>query len=183
MDWRTHIAMELSQYAKTLDGDFVELGTGEGWIINALMLRNSDLARSRQIHLFDKFDGREVDIVIGDNQDTLHPRFPNDMQKFLSNLESQENCFVHTAMLPQGLEVIAKRSIAFLHIDLNAAEPEAESLRMLYRQVVPSGIILLDDYCGRGREAQHSAINLIAKELNFGVTNLPTGQGLVIKNH
>jgi hypothetical protein len=113
MDWRTHIAMELSQYASTLDGDFVELGSGEGWIINAIMLRNPELASSREIHLFDKFDGLEVDIVFGNNQNDIHPRYPNDVQQFLMNLECKHS-FIHTGILPQGLEVLANRRIAFL---------------------------------------------------------------------
>lgn len=182
MDWRTYIAMELSSHASSLEGDFVELGSGEGWIINAIMLRNPQLSRDREIHLFDKFDGFEVDITVGGIKNSIHPRYPIDSRDLFENLEIKDRVFVHTAQLPDGLQVLAQKPIAFLHIDLNAAQTEAQSLEVLYPQIIPNGVILLDDYCGRGREVQHNAINALARRLEFNVVSLPTGQGLILKS-
>ena len=181
MDWRTYLAMEFSFYAASLEGDFVELGSGEGWIINAIMLRNPQITRNREIHLFDKFDGFEVDISIGGIKNAVHPRYPVGAESLVKNLEIKDKVHVYTAQLPNGLEVLANKKIAFLHIDLNAAQTEAQSLEALYPQVVPNGVILLDDYCGRGREVQHQAINALARKLQFDVVSLPTGQGLILK--
>lgn len=183
MDWRTYMAMELSAYANSLDGDFVELGSGEGWIINAIMLRNPDLTNNREVHLFDKFDGLEVDIRDGQNTSSVHPRYPNGAKNLFKNLEITENVNIYSVHLPEGLEVLEQKRIAFLHIDLNAAQTEVQSLRKIYCQIVPNGVILLDDYCGRGRQIQHEAINSLANELDFKVISLPTGQGLVIKSY
>jgi hypothetical protein len=125
----------------------------------------------------------EVDIALGGNIDSVHPRYPDDIQVFQGNLELKENVFVHKALLPKGLDVLVGRRIAFLHVDLNAAQPEVDSLRLIFESVVPGGIVLLDDYCGRGREVQHNAINTLGQEMHFCVISLPTGQGLILKDH
>lgn len=181
MDWRTYIAMELSVHAGSIEGDFVELGSGEGWIINALMMRNPAIAQNREIHLFDKFDGLEVNMKFGENKVEAHPRYPDNIEKFIGCLEIKKNVFVHSAILPDGLDVLTNR-IAFLHVDLNAAQTEVESLRKIYPLISPGGVVLLDDYCGRGRQVQHRAMNILAGDLGINIVSLPTGQGLILKD-
>ena len=53
---------------------------------------------------------------------------------------------VHKGFLPEALDGVAPQSIAWLHIDLNAARPEVLTLEALFDRVVPSGMIILDDY-------------------------------------
>ena len=53
---------------------------------------------------------------------------------------------VHKGFLPEALEGRAPERIAGLHIDLNAAKPEVDTLAILFDRVVPAGIVVLDDY-------------------------------------
>lgn len=182
MDWRTHIAMGFAQFSKKLQGDFVELGCGEGWIANSIILSSKDILEKRNLYLFDKFDGLSVDIESGKNLKLSHPNYPKSRDFFLSRLVSQKNVNVFSGNLPETLASLPSTNIAFLHIDLNAAAPEVASLRKLFPLVTKGGVVLLDDYCGRGREVQFDAMNDLATELGFEIVSLPTGQGIIVKN-
>jgi predicted O-methyltransferase YrrM len=83
--------------------------------------------------------------------------------------------------LPTTINLDSLSAISFLHIDLNAAEPEVASLKLLWDLITPGGIVVLDDYCHHGRRAQFIAMNELAIELQFSILSLPTGQGLIIK--
>lgn len=183
MDWRTHVAIQCAKFAKSVAGDFVELGCGEGWVANAILISEPDILRNRKMFLFDKFDGLSVDINSGINvENEIHPRYPRDPDSFKAKLFLTENVYVVPGSLPETLAHSTPKTVAFLHIDLNAASPEVESLRILYPGISKGGIVLLDDYCGRGREVQHDAMNDLATKLGFSIMSLPTGQGLVIKS-
>lgn len=182
MDWRTHIATSLAQYAKSLDGDFIELGCGEGWIGNAILLSSNDILTNRSLYFFDKFDGMSVDIQSGMNIVNTHPNYPKSKEQFVTKLATTEGVVVVEGLLPGTLQHFTGDKVAFLHIDLNAAPPEVAALRHLYPKVTSGGVILLDDYCGRGREVQFEAMNNLGRELKFQIISLPTGQGLILKS-
>jgi O-methyltransferase len=181
MDWRTHIYVELAAYAKNHQGDFVELGCGEGWMMNAILLGVPDLHQNRRIFAFDKFNGMQVDMVSGEDGSEIHPRYPSGKEWFISRLVNPGVVEVYQAHLPDGLEVLQGREISFLHIDLNAVYPEVRCLEMLFDQVVSGGVIVLDDFGGRGRSLQNSAIRSLSKKLKFRILELPTGQGIIFK--
>jgi hypothetical protein len=73
------------------------------------------------------------------------------------------------------------KNIRFLHIDLNCAEPEVQSLRHLWPYISDNAIILLDDYAFYGHKMQQLAMDELSIQLQFEILNLPTGQGLIIK--
>jgi hypothetical protein len=61
---------------------------------------------------------------------------------------------IHKGFLPEALKGRAPDRIAWLHIDLNAARPEVETLEVVFDRVVPSGIIVLDHYGWLALKAQ-----------------------------
>jgi hypothetical protein len=71
--------------------------------------------------------------------------------------------------------------IKFLSIDLNNAEAEEYVIRTFYPDVVPGGIIILDDYYAAGRDRQRLLMDKMASELNFNILATPSGQGIVVK--
>ncbi|HTB17249.1 MAG TPA: hypothetical protein VK708_03990, partial [Bryobacteraceae bacterium] len=72
-------------------------------------------------------------------------------------------------------------SVAFLHLDMNCAYPEAAALEYFWDRLSPGAFVLLDDYVYFGYESQTKAIDSLAASLGFNVLSLPTGQGLIIK--
>jgi len=72
--------------------------------------------------------------------------------------------------------------IIFLHIDLNNAYSEIESVKLIYDKLVKGCVVILDDYCYDElfREQKDSWDNFI-KTKNNTILSLPTGQGIFFK--
>jgi predicted O-methyltransferase YrrM len=64
---------------------------------------------------------------------------------------------------------------------MNCAAPERKALEFLWPKLSSGGIIVLDDYCFSGREAQQISADKFAHSVGTRVLSLPTGQGLLIK--
>jgi O-methyltransferase len=73
------------------------------------------------------------------------------------------------------------RSLAFVHMDLNAAEPTRAALEYAFGRLTPGGVILFDDYGWKGLEAQRHAIDAFLSDHPEVPIALPTGQALLIK--
>jgi len=84
-------------------------------------------------------------------------------------------------VLPESITLNLVSKISFLHIDLNAANPETACLKKLWDFIEHRGIIILDDYCHAGRRSQFVAMNQLAQEIGLDILSLPTGQGLIMK--
>jgi hypothetical protein len=72
-------------------------------------------------------------------------------------------------------------SLAFLHLDMNCAYPEAVALRYFWPILSAGGVVLLDDYAYYGSEEQGASLDGVAADLGAGILTLPTGQGLILK--
>ena len=84
-------------------------------------------------------------------------------------------------LLPESLSGLDAQEIAFLHIDLNSAEPEVQSLEFLWPRLTSGAIVLLDDYAYVGSETQYAAMNRFAESHEIRILTMATGQGLLIK--
>ena len=68
-------------------------------------------------------------------------------------------------------------------MDMNNAFAEMEAIKSFWDKIVNSGIVLLDDYATHdGFKEQKISWDKFAKDKNFEILTLPTGQGLIIKN-
>lgn len=72
--------------------------------------------------------------------------------------------------------------IAYLHIDLNSANAKISVLEVLFDRVVSGGVIVFDDYGWKSFSRQREAEDRFMAERGYRILELPTGQGLVIKN-
>ena len=102
-------------------------------------------------------------------------------ESVLERFASYPEVTVTRGFLPESLEGRAPEKIAWLHIDLNAARPEVETLAALFDRIVPGGSIILDDYGWVALRAQKDAEDRFFADRGYSVLELPTGQGLVIK--
>jgi hypothetical protein len=174
--WKIHIFIQSWEVASNVEGDYVELGTGKGFL--SFIAANSHPS-PKQFHLFDKFDNRVVDKVSGAMQKHTNGSYADSLWESQLNFVKNSNVKLYKGLLPESLRTFNRR-ICFLHIDLNASEPETKSLRMIYPLISRGGIIVLDDYSQQGRKPQYDGMNLLASELGFKIINLPTGQGLIL---
>jgi hypothetical protein len=98
-----------------------------------------------------------------------------------ANFAQWRNQRIIVGAIPETLEQVDTRAVAFLHIDMNCAPPEVAALRFFWPRLSPGAFVLLDDYANRGFEEQRLAMNALASELDVPICALPTGQGLLIK--
>ena len=76
---------------------------------------------------------------------------------------------------------IKSKKFAYVHIDMNAAEPEMAAIDFFWDKLNPGGIILLCDYNIFGQKEQRYAWNAWAKSKGVSILALPTTQGMILK--
>lgn len=71
--------------------------------------------------------------------------------------------------------------IAFAQLDLNVAEAEIACLERIYDRIVPSGIIVLDDYGFSRYHETHALEKRFFAQRGASALKVPTAQGLFVK--
>lgn len=71
--------------------------------------------------------------------------------------------------------------VAWLHIDLNASLPTTESLKFFFDKLSVGGVILFDDYAGRGFTDTKVAIDKFFSDKKGTLLHMPTGQAIFFK--
>jgi O-methyltransferase len=189
--WRMHTLVWAARQALALpEGDFVECGVFQGDMSFVVYHAAGVAGSGRRMHLFDSFEGIDP-ARVAKGEYSLSPNLVE-----ISNLHYQRlglyesvcarftrmpEVSIHRGFLPGALAGRTPKNIAWLHIDLNAAIPEVETLELLFDRVVPSGAVILDDYGWLVLRAQKDAEDAFFERRGYSVLELPTGQGLVIK--
>lgn len=152
--------MELAAHHQGIqcEGDWVQVGVWRGG--GALFFRAmmEDLGCKGKLHLFDTFDvlpvdnlhhGKDMAFVEGlslKNNQKVAPASPVQVEALFSRfmlLDRVEIC-------PGDINDLSRKSvpenISFLHIDVDFYEPTYQALSLFYDNVMPGGIIIIDDY-------------------------------------
>ncbi len=97
------------------------------------------------------------------------------------NLLSFTNIEYLKGWIPTRFKEVNELHFSFAHIDVDLYEPTVESVRFFYPRLLSGGILLCDDYGYDTCPGARAAVDEVARELNFSVIHLPTGQGVVFK--
>jgi hypothetical protein len=181
ISWRTHVALWAADLASCAAGNFVELGTGRGWMASAI-LSSGVVKEDVKFFLFDTFDIHNVDSNSGNRLTTQSPVYAESPAVLNTLINRFPNVvpIVGNVLDTVGPNLSTIQKIAFLHVDLNAAIPEEESFRKLFPLLSSGSVVLLDDYGFLGLESQRDSWDHLAKEFSFNIMSLPTGQGLFV---
>jgi hypothetical protein len=186
-DWgipyRTHQCLWCSRQAQKVEGDFVELGTGRGFCMSAVLTDFTNWSGSAQyLHLFDTFastvsdkHGKQSD---AGRKSNYYAQSIDDTRR---NFSEWPRVHFHQGDVMETLPRADLGPIAFLHIDLNYYEPEVFGLRRLWPRISLGGVVLLDDYAHANHVRQYEAMNDLAQEIGLNILSTPTGQGIIIK--
>jgi hypothetical protein len=185
---RVHQAIWCAQNALNVEGDFVELGTGRGFIFSAIMeylvLEHKKI--DKKIYLFDTFLPVKPDPVSGKQivgkSYNMANAYSDDVESVKTNFSQWSNVNVIQGELPRIAEdyLNLNPKISFLHVDLNHFKAEIETLKKMWPYLVVGSIILLDDYANKGREEQWHAHQAFFQTHGLPILTLASGQGLVI---
>ena len=185
--WRLHTLVWAASSARHLPGDFVECGVFRGYmsLVVAEILEFEKLDKT--FYLYDTFEGLDV------SYSAEHERRMTDVEyraaadngytfeAVSERFAKYPNVKVIKGVVPEVLHEEAPDEIAYLHIDLNAAEAEIGALEVLFERVTRSGLIVFDDYGHLIQRPLHDAENAWMAERGYAILELPTGQGLVVK--
>lgn len=173
--WRVHTMLWAAGHAATLDGAFVECGTGRGFMASAICdyLNWTD----RPFYLYDTFLPTVPDDEGSqDGSGTVRPFFyAEGPESVAQNFAEWPGVELVVGKIPDTL--LDTRPVAFLHVDLNHAAAEEAAVRHFWRRLIPGAPIIFDDYGFQGYEAQREAADSLGRELDFRVLTLPTGRG------
>jgi hypothetical protein len=183
IDWRSQVFLWCLKSTLNLPGWAVELGTGKAWMFT-MALNHPAIENLGNVQLIDRFSTSAVDKLTGaELPATSHQSYSDNPGELESRFAQEKGVRITKGELPEVLLNLDIPQIKFLHVDLNAAEPEVQSLRLLWERLVPGAFVLLDDFGSPEFSESRKLMTQLSKELSFDILGMPTGQGLIIKNH
>lgn len=173
--WRAHIVTWAATQIQTLEGDWVECGVWFGILPRIAFNYAEESMKSRICWLVDSWGDPKT-------AELNHPGYQTDMYgEVRARFEDQENVRFVRGLVPDALEPIIGRKIAFLGIDMNGSVAERAALDLLYAQVVPGGIIYFDDY-GWGYPKLRETVNEFFSDKPEQLLHFPSGNSIVVKH-
>lgn len=189
--WRVHVGLWVAQQAIRVPGDFVECGVNAGFLSSAIMEALDWNAQSRRFFLLDTFEGLDTEqISESERKAGLDKKneawkasgfYVQGVEGVRQNFSEWPRAVIVQGRIPDTLEAIDSEQLAYIHIDLNCAEPEYQAAKALWPKLSDGGLVLLDDYAYAGYRAQKLKMDEFARELGVEILSLPTGQGLILK--
>ena len=182
---RIHQSIWATSVAIKNEGDWVELGTGKGFVMSATLKYHKEKwnQSSKNLWLVDTFSPFVINSTsrIQNKTGEKQTHYCDDLEGVKEHFKEFHNVHFLQGLVPDCLDCLEVEKISFLHIDLNAPEPEIAALSLLWDRLVKGGILLLDDYGAASRKDQHDAMNDFALKHSFEILQMQSGQGLAIK--
>lgn len=169
-----------AQHALGVPGDFVECGVWRGYC-SAVLTDYLDFERvDKTYYLYDTFSGIPADY---DSEKHDSPVFREEglYGKVLERFSRFPNVRVVRGVVPKSFAEALPERIAFLHLDMNSSKSEIAALEVLFHRISPGGLIVFDDYGWLGYQAQQQAEDEFMAQRGHRILELPSGQGLLIK--
>lgn len=185
ISFRAHVCCWAATQALKIEGDFVECGVHTG-LLSLTVAHYLEFARiDRTFWLFDTFAGIPTERL--SEEESAHAKELNAALYFdcyeiaQRNFRPVPNARLVRGMLPDTVAETALAKIAYLSMDLNNAEAEMATIKLMWPMLSPGAVVVLDDYAFQTYERQHEAWDDFARSHGLMVLTLPTGQGLLAK--
>jgi O-methyltransferase len=181
--WRLWILTSSAAHCSALDGAFAEFGVYRGGCAY-MVLSGTRPHEGRPFFLFDTYEGipasnlTEAEIQAG-FAGRLADTSLDEVRSRLGPWNKQVR-FVAGDIF-KTLPTTETGPLAFAHIDLNAAAPTEFALRYTWSRLLPSGIVVFDDYGWQEYDDQRRLIDKFFEAEKAAVIALPTGQAMAIK--
>ena len=189
--WRIHIGLWAATVGSRLQGDFVECGVNRGFLSSAIMEYLDWNSLGRDFYLLDTFTGlderfvsrseREAGALLKNMENLQSGFYVTGVDGVRANFAQWPRAHIVEGAIPDTLEQVTARRVAYLHLDMNCAPPEVAALTYFWDRLAPGAPVLLDDYAYLGYTPQKLAMDDFARARAVTVCSLPTGQGLIIK--
>lgn len=188
--WRLHTLVWAAKSSLAWQGDLVECGVFKGdmsWVVATTLGNN---IKDRTFYLYDSFEGFSPKLSSATDFPD-HPGFfemanniyrdPTNYEFVVQRFANMPHVKIIRGFIPESFKIRLPERIVFLHIDLNSPAAEIAALEQLFERVVRGGYIVFDDYGWKQFAKQREAEDRFMANHGHSILELPTGQGLVIK--
>lgn len=168
---------------KVLPGSFVEFGVYRAGCA-FMVLTLAGLGKDQRFYLFDTFEGVPAsNLSEAERQSGLAGRYGDGS---LDHVKDVLSPWRSSTVLVEGdvfetLPQTETGAVAFCHLDLNATAPTRRALEYVYPRLLPSAMIVMDDYGHREFDEQRRVIDAFFADKPERPIAVPSGQGLVVK--
>lgn len=177
--WRAQTLVWAASQAGRLDGEFVELGTGKGFMMACVATYcDSNFKEPPTIFCFDIFQGAR-ESGLGDlRHDHAYASSVLEAETVLGGFRTVRLVEGH---IRETLPNVCPQQIALLHVDLNDGALESWAINFVWERLVPGAVMVLDDYANRGMDRSEAQLLETLHAHGYEILSLPSGQGLVVK--
>ena len=168
-EWRVHVALWAARSAMHVRGDFVECGVNAGFHSSAIMNHLGWQRIEKVFYLIDTFRGPVLSLYSDEEVQRGQRRvaedamakgsYVTDLERVRANYAEWPNAQIVQGVVPDVLEQLKVDQVAFLHLDMNCANPERAAFEHFWEKLSPGGMVLLDDYAAYGYDALARAID------------------------
>jgi O-methyltransferase len=186
--YRAYIAIYFANLCKSLDGDFLECGTGKGLLAKTIVTYLNFNLVDKDFYLIDTYEGiptsqagtkEEKNSMEWLNFHSFKGNYFQEVQKTFANYKRVK---LIKGKVPEILEDVKTEKISFISIDMNNAFAEIKCIEYFWDKITKFGVVLLDDYAYSEQfKEQKKNWDEFAKEKKIEILTLPTGQGLLVK--
>lgn len=186
--WRVHTILWAANMAMQVEGDFVECGTNKGGFARSI-IEYVDLAKAGKLfYLLDTFEGVSESLFTEEEKaagkkEQLANVYQSCYEEVLQTFSAFPFVKIIKGTVPGTLLEVQSQKIAFISIDMNSVVPEIAALNYFWDKLSAGGMIVLDDYAYVTCDLQYKAHNEWAAGKGIKILTLPTGQGLIVKQH
>lgn len=177
--WRVHQAVWCATLAaENATGDFLELGTGRGFIMAAVLnyLKPRQIG-DRKVFLCDVF---EAPSRSGKGNEKFADYYASDSLAVKRYFGEWANAEVVEGDVLETLKTLKSDQISFVHVDLNDSEVEVAALELIWEKLSDCAVILLDDYANHGlAEEQRKMADFLSKK-GLQILTTAAGQGIAV---
>lgn len=181
ISWRLHVVLFAASEARRKFANkciWVELGTGKGYMAAGICKYFEKFNDNPTLYCFDSFS-KALHTADGKIHHPAPFAYTSDYQEVLSYFSKNKNIKIEKGILPNALVSLPNLKISFLHVDLNDAVAEYESLNALKSKLKRGAIIVFDDYGGPGGQLQSKIHEKFALENKRNLMVIPTGQAII----
>jgi len=174
--WRAHITTWAATQALKLEGDFVECGVWYGLLSKTICEYTDFEKQNRTFYLFDNW-GEEA----YSDEAKMNPEYSKDIYEIVKErFNKYPNVKLIRGLVPDVLEKVDIKKIAYLGIDMNGHIPERKTLEKYYERVVSGGVIYFDDY-GWGYPKLRETVEDFFSNKPESLLHFPSGNSIVVK--
>jgi len=180
--WRTYVLCWAAAHACHLQGDFVECGVYRGFFSRAVVhYVGFERLGARRFHLVDTYS-----TFPEQNRADVAPEalktYEECYEEVKGTFASVPNAVIVRGEVPEALDRVAARRVAYLSLDMNHAASELAAIEFFWDRLSPGAPVVLDDYAnGDWSLPQKRSLDGFATDRGVSVLTLPTGQGLLLR--